>query len=127
MSRDVYSEINLHITWHTKENAPVLTDIVEDRLHRFITHRALQNPGVVVQAINGTADHIHLAVTIPPTINVSDWIGELKGSSAHHINHEVCNKKVLRWQNGYGVVSFGVKDLPWVVQYIRNQKAHHAE
>jgi len=32
---------------------------------------------------------------------------------------------VLDWQTGYGVVSFGTKDLEWVVNYIRNQKEHH--
>jgi hypothetical protein len=35
------------------------------------------------------------------------------------------NQKVLDWQTGYGLVSFGTKDLDWVVNYIRNQKQHH--
>jgi len=51
----------------------------------------------------------------------------LKGVCSHHINHEICNRKVLGWQDGYGVVSFGTRDLPWVVSYVRNQKKHHAE
>jgi hypothetical protein len=34
---------------------------------------------------------------------------------------------VLEWQNGYGVVSFGTKDLEWVTAYARNQRQHHAE
>ena len=126
MPRNVYAEINLHITWHTKDNAPVLVDVVEDRVHRYLKHRALQTTGVIVHEINGRPDHIHLAVTIPPTVEISDWIGKLKGASAHYINHEICNRKVLAWQTGYGVVSFGAKDLPWVVAYIRNQKSHHA-
>jgi len=33
---------------------------------------------------------------------------------------------VLQWQAGYGVVSFGTRDLDWVKQYIRNQREHHA-
>jgi len=33
---------------------------------------------------------------------------------------------VLLWQEGYGVVSFGTKDLDWVRQYVRNQREHHA-
>ena len=33
MARSVYAEINLHITWHTKGNAAVLTDTVERQLH----------------------------------------------------------------------------------------------
>ena len=35
------------------------------------------------------------------------------------------NRKLLDWQTGYGVVSFGTKDLEWVVTYIRKQKEHH--
>jgi putative transposase len=34
---------------------------------------------------------------------------------------------VLQWQAGYGVVSFGTKDLDWVKAYIQNQREHHAQ
>jgi putative transposase len=126
MPRNVYCEINLHLIWHTKANAPVLVDPVESRCHKFLTHQCLQVSGVRVHAVGGTSDHVHLAASIPPTLTISEWIGRLKGACAHHINHEICNRKVLEWQDGYGVVSFGAKDLPWVVQYVRNQKEHHA-
>ncbi len=126
MPRNVYSEINLHLTWHTKSNAAVLTDVVENRTHHYLKHRALQTPGVIVHEINGTADHVHLAVSVPLTVVISDWIGELKGASSHYINHEICNRRVLAWQDGYGVVSFGTRDLPWVTAYVRSQKEHHA-
>ncbi len=127
MPRNVYSEINLHLTWHTKHDAPVLVDTVENRTHRYLRHRALQTPGVIVHEVGGTEDHVHLAVSIPPAVVIGNWIGELKGASSHHINHVICNRKVLGWQDGYGVVSFGTKDLAWVVSYVRNQKKHHAE
>ena len=126
MPRNVFSEIHLHLIRHTKNNANVLVDAVESRLHRYIRQRAFQADGVIVHAIGGVEDHIHLAVSVPPTLNISEWIGELKGASAHFINHEICNRKTLEWQTGYGVVSFGTKDLPWVVQYVRDQKEHHA-
>lgn len=127
LPRNVYSEIHLHITWHTKGNQPVLVDEIERQLHRYLKHRAIRTPGVFVHAIDGVADHVHLAVSVPPTINVSEWIGDLKGASAHFINGDICNRKMLEWQTGYGVVSFGAKDLPWVIQYVRNQKKHHAK
>ena len=126
MARSVYSEIYLHITWHTKENARVLRGQVEDRLYGYIRHRVAQTPGAFMHEIGGIEDHLHLAVSVPPTLTISDWIGELKGSSAHYINHEAGRRGTLAWQTGYGVVSFGKKDLPFVVEYIRNQKAHHA-
>jgi putative transposase len=126
MPRSVYAEIDLHVTWHTKNNTPVLVDIVEDRVHHYLRHRALQTAGVIVHEIGGMPDHVHLAVSVLPAVEISDWIGNLKGASAHYVNHEICNRKVLAWQAGYGVVSFGTKDLPWVVAYIRNQQSHHA-
>lgn len=127
MPRNVYSEVHLHLTWHTKHDAAVLVDAVENRTHHYLRHRALQTPGVIVHEVGGTADHVHLAVSVPPTVVIADWIGELKGATSYYINHEICNRKVLGWQDGYGVVSFGTKDLPWVVAYIRNQKRHHAD
>jgi REP element-mobilizing transposase RayT len=126
MPRNVYAEINLHLTWHTKRSAPVLTETIENRLNHYLQHRILQTPGVVFHAVGGTETHIHLAVSIPPTLLISEWVGQLKGASSYYINHKIANRKLLDWQSGYGVVSFGTKDLPWVVNYVRNQKQHHA-
>ena len=127
MPRNVYSEINLHITWHTKSRTAVIVDEIERQLFLFIQRKIAEaSEGLELHAIGGTADHVHLAVSVPPTLNVSEWIGQIKGASAHHINHRIANRGLLEWQTGYGVVSFGTKGLPWVVAYIRNQKEHHA-
>ncbi len=125
MPRNVYSEINLHLTWHTKASYPALTDTIENRVHHYLQHRVMEAQGVIFHAIGGTENHIHLALSVPPTLLISDWIGKLKGASSHYVNHEIANRKALEWQTGYGVVSFGTKDLEWVVRYIQNQKEHH--
>jgi len=66
-------------------------------------------------------------VSAPPTLLISDFIGKLKGGTSHDVNQAAGrHQKVLEWQNGYGVVSFGTRDLPWVVEYVRNQREHHA-
>lgn len=125
MSNRSYSEINLHITWHVKESQPIISEVIEPRLHKYLKHYALQTKGVFVHEVGGTETHVHLAASIPPTLLISEWIGKLKGASSHHVNHELVNRKLLDWQAGYGVVSFGNKDLEWVINYIRNQKEHH--
>ncbi len=127
MPRNCYHQIYLHITWHTKNNARLLTGDVENRAHRYIVHRIAEMPGAFVHEIGGTEDHIHVAVNVPPTLLISDWIGDLKGASTHHLNHNVMARSAFAWQTGYGVVSFGKKDLPFVVEYVRNQKARHGE
>ena len=126
MPRNVYAEIHLHVTWHTKRNDAVIDGDIERQLHQYLRGRIAEAQEVSLHAIGGVADHVHLAVSVPPTLHVSEWIGQLKGASARYINHRIANRKLLEWQAGYGVVSFGTKDLPWVVDYIRRQKEHHA-
>jgi putative transposase len=128
MSHNYYSEINLHITWHTKGSLPLLTPSVETLLHQYIKQRVINKKGIFIHEIGGIETHIHLVVAIPPTILISDWIGQLKGASAHEVNQRIgLHNKTIQWQTGYGVVSFGTGDLDWVKDYVRNQRQHHAE
>jgi putative transposase len=125
MSNNVYSEINLHFVWHVKHNQPLISGAIEPRLHRYLRNYAIKTEGLIFHEGGGIEDHVHIAVTIPPTLKISEWIGKLKGASSHYVNHELVNRKLLDWQRGYGVLSFGTKDLPWVIDYIRNQREHH--
>ncbi len=105
----------------------MLTPQVEPVTQRIIKDRLIKILDVFVHEIGGTDTHVHVAVTIPPTLTVSVFVGQLKGASSHDINqHFATRGRVLEWQAGYGVVSFGTKDLPWVRQYIQNQRSHHA-
>ena len=125
MSMHAYSEIHFHINWHVKDNNPVLRDEIETQLQRFIRGKVFETPGMRFHGVGGTDDHVHLVVSAPPTLTPSDWIGQLKGASSHFINHEIANRKLLEWKPKYGIVSFGTRDLPWVLDYVRNQRQHH--
>jgi putative transposase len=128
MARNYYSEINLHIVWHTKQSLPLLTPPVEAETHHYLRGRLINTPGAFVHEVGGTENHVHVVVSIAPTILISELIGQLKGASAHEINQKTGRRrKVLEWQTGYGVVSFGTKDLEWVKAYVRNQKQHHGQ
>lgn len=78
-----------------------------------------------IHEIGGIETHVHLCVTIAPTILISDFVGQLKGASSHEANQKL-GYKALEWQAGYGVVSFGTRDLTWVKEYVRNQRERHA-
>jgi putative transposase len=128
MSRNYYSEINLHLNWHTKSSAPLLTADVEALTHRCLRERLIATEGAFVHEIGGTDTHVHLCVTLPPTILISDFLGQLKGASSYEVNRRLgLRSKVLQWQTGYGVVSLGTKDIPWLKRYIQNQRQHHAQ
>jgi hypothetical protein len=57
---------------------------------------------------------------------ISDLIGELKGACSYEMNRQA-RHKAIEWQRGFGVVSFGKRQLPCVLDYIAKQKEHHAK
>ena len=125
MASHVYHEIYLHITWHTKDDSPLLTPTLEPAVHDVLRDRCHQTKGAYFHGVNGTPTHVHLAINIEPHVTISDLVGELKGFSSHEINKQHGMKR-LEWQRGFGVVSFGSRNLPWVQSYIARQKEHHA-
>ena len=125
MSHNAYYELYLHVVWRTKGSAALLRGHVEAAVHRFLKRKVRDTDGVYFHEVGGTEDHVHLAVHIAPTVEIAKWIGDLKGACSHHVNHEVLEQKLLYWQNGYGVVSFGKNNLGFVLEYIRNQREHH--
>jgi len=68
---------------------------------------------------------VHLAVSVPPKLALAEFVSQVKGNSSHFVNHEL--EIPFAWQVEYGVVSFGSKQLDWVVKYVKNQHQHHAD
>ena len=126
MPRNVYSEINLHVVWHTKVSRALIKPDMAQVVYDHIRRRAIAPGGVFVHEIGGTADHVHMAATVPPTLLISGWVGRVKGGSAHDLNRLPIYDG-FHWQTGYGVVTFGSKDLHWIIRYVRDQKRHHRE
>lgn len=128
MARNYYSEINLHLVWHTKESLPLLAPDVKPLADRYVRQKIVSTEGAFVHEIGGTETHLHVVVTIAPTLLISEFIGQIKGHSSHEVNQQLGRRdKRLQWQTGYGVVSFGTGDLEWVRAYVRNQTEHHAQ
>ena len=80
--------------------------------------------GAYVYAINGIEDHIHIIASIPPSVSISRFVKGLKGASSRKINTMVEGE--FLWQRGYGVISLGEKQKSTAIEYVNNQKSHHA-
>ena len=128
MSRDYYAEINLHLVWHTKLSTSTLTPQVAKVVYEDLRSRIYRAAGVILHAVGGIETHVHLACSIPPTLTISQFVGELKGGSSFAVNQAFpALTERFAWQGGYGVVSFGTRDLDWVVRYVDHQKERHAK
>jgi putative transposase len=125
MSSHVYHEVYLHFNWHTKDDLPLLSGDLEALAHRELQEKCRRIRGAHLHGIGGTDTHVHLALNIEPFVTISELVQELKGASSFEVNRRM-NRKALEWQRGYGVVSFGRRNLDWVLDYIRLQREHHA-
>jgi REP element-mobilizing transposase RayT len=94
-------------------------------LFRIIRNKCLATREVLLLEFGGTADHVHLAVKVPPSLGLPRWIGELKGASTYEINGTFKDLN-FSWQIGYGIVSFAEKDRKIIENYINNQELHHS-
>jgi putative transposase len=115
-----------HFVWTTKGREPLIAPDFEDRLHRAIAAKVVQMGGIA-HAVGGTSDHIHLVASVPPQLALARFIGEVKGNSSHFVNYVICTDCEFAWQKEYGVISFGERQLDWVVRYVQNQALHHAQ
>ena len=81
-----------------------------------------------VEIIEGAVckDHVHLCLSIPPKMSVSDFMGYLKGKSALMIfdRHPELGEKWNRefWARGYYVSTIGNVNEETVKKYIREQE-----
>lgn len=121
-----YTELYYHLVWRTKESEPSITPTLEPHLYAYIRSRCA-GLGVFVHALDGIANHVHLACSIPPALSVAELLKQVKGASAHFVNHHAELQGRLYWQDGYGALTFSRRDLPRVVSYVLNQKQHHRE
>ena len=81
-----------------------------------------------VQIVEGAvcADHVHLCVSIPPKLSVSEFVGYLKGKSALMIfdKHPEIGSKWDRtfWARGYYVSTVGNITEDAIKRYIQEQQ-----
>lgn len=116
-----------HIVWATKNRESLITPEIE-----MVIFHVAQTKTTELEcrlfAINGVADHVHVAVNIPPKLAVSDWVRQVKGATSHEINARYAGaERHFAWQSGYGALTFGAKALDYVVSYVEKQKEHHAQ
>lgn len=121
-----YSKLYYHFIWSTKNRLPLIDSALEPELYRAIAAKVKDMEGFV-HALGGIADHVHLAVSIPPKIAPAKFIGDVKGNCSHYVNHVLKPDFEFYWQDEYGVLSFGEKNLPAIVRYVQNQKKHHVD
>jgi putative transposase len=96
-----------------------------ERVIYGVIHRKAEELQLILHAVGGVEDHLHVVVSIPPKIAIADCVRHFKGASAHAVNHMPGRAANLRWQEGYGALSVSEPLLDTVIAYAKHQKEHH--
>jgi putative transposase len=114
----------VHCVWSTKNREPLLNSDLRERLWPYLGGIAKENKMKPI-AIGGVADHVHVLVSLPPTLSVAKALQLLKGNSSKWIHETFPKMRSFEWQQGYGAFSIGVSGIDATASYIRNQTEHH--
>lgn len=118
-----YSDLTTHIVFSTKERRKLITGEIRSELFAYIGGLVKEQKGKPIR-IGGVSDHVHMLVTLPPTLNVSDAMRFIKTNSSRWINRKF--RHPFAWQKGYGAFSVSRSQVDKVANYVANQESHHS-
>ena len=123
-SHTVY-DIKYHIVWITKYRKAVLRGEIGVRLRELI-RQTCEAQEVYIEKGHIAVDHVHLLLSVPPNIAVSDLVQWLKGRSSRKMLDEFGELRRQfwgqhLWARGYFVASSGNVTDEVIAQYIEMQ------
>jgi putative transposase len=123
-SHSVY-DLKVHLVWITKYRKPVLFGNVATRL-RDLTREICKSLDVEILKGHVSKDHVHIFVSIPPYLSISDFAKRVKGKTSGKLLSE--NRKLSKqfwgrhlWARGYFAASSGNVTDEVIMEYIAIQ------
>jgi REP element-mobilizing transposase RayT len=111
-----------HVVFSTQGHLPLINSEVRKELFAYMGGLVKEPKGKPL-IINGMPDHVHLLISLPPTINLSDTMRFVKANSSRWFKQNFGRK--FAWQKGFGAFSVSRSGVDAVVKYIRDQEQHH--
>ena len=113
-----------HIVFAPKYRRQAIYGEIKRDIGRIL-RQLCENKGVEILEAELCKDHVHMLVSIPPSLSVSQFVGYLKGKSSLMIFDRHANLKYKYgnrhfWCRGYYVDTVG-KNTAKIAEYIRNQ------
>jgi len=125
-SHSVY-QLQIHLVWITKYRYHVLQGDVQQRCREIIRQSC---NSLDIQILKGVVskDHIHLHLSYPPQISVSDIVKRLKGRSSRLLMQEYPELRRRYWGNHFWGIGYGCWSVGNITDDIlSNYLNHHKE
>src|SRR2546423_5687349 len=124
MPRVSYISSYHHCVFSTKDRRPMITPVLQERLWPFLGGIARQNKLTAIE-IGGVEDHVHILLSLPPTVSIAKALQLLKGGSSKWVHETFSDQRLFGWQAKYGAFSVSVSQLDKIIEYSKSQPEHH--
>lgn len=121
---NTYTQLFTHIVFHTKSTGIVMRDEDLVRVFQYIGG-IIRDEGAIPFAIGGVADHIHILMSLPKTVALSDLMRVIKAKSSKWLRRLDSYYDPFSWQDGYGAFSVSPSLMERTKNYILTQAEHH--
>ena len=117
---------NYHIVWVPKYRFRILQGVIKEMLDHDI-RMICEWKNVEIEEMNIQKEHIHLIVSVPPKLSISDFMGILKGKTAIKMFKSYPRLKQKPywgnhfWSPGYFVNTIGM-DEDLIKRYVKYQE-----
>ena|ERR1043166_1984911 len=112
---------HIHIVFSTKARQPLLTHQIRPKVWAYLAGIAKNIGGDFIE-IGGTADHVHILLSLPSELSIAKAVNLLKSNSSKWLNQY---GRRFAWQEGYAAFSVSTSNREAVRQYVRQQEKHH--
>ena len=123
-SHTVY-DLKYHVVWITKYRKPILRGEIAERVRELI-QEVCKSKDIEIVKGHISKDHVHIFVSVPPHISVSQMVQFLKGETSRSLLAEY--KSLSRtfwgrhmWARSYFVASSGNVTDEVIIKYIEEQ------
>ena len=119
-----HRQIFYQIVFGTKHRKPSITITNEKELYKYI-YGIIENKRCRLYRINGMEDHIHILSDLHPSISLSNYVKDIKIASSIWMKESGEFPLFKSWQEGYAAFTYSIREKDMIIEYIKNQKAHH--
>jgi putative transposase len=111
-----------HLVWSTKYRYKVLLGDVRRRVRDIIRQVCAERDVDIISGVL-SSDHVHMFVSVPPKLAISDLMRLMKGRSSHKVQREFPQLKKRYWGKhfwgrGYFSTTNGAITEDIVLQYL---------
>ena len=117
-----------HLVWSTKYRFKVLTGRVRLRVRDICRQVCRENEVDILRGVL-SSDHVHMFVSVPPKLAISDLVRKMKGRSSHKVQREFPELRRRYWGRrfwgrGYFSTTNGAITEDIVLQYLEQHIAN---